>query len=116
MNIEIDLKITESALKELKKAMAEMGDSGPDQLIRISVRGGGCSGLSYGLGFSTPEEVLLGDVVEEYEGVKLVADKKSMFYLDGTTIDWVEEATHRGFKFQNQNAKNTCGCKNSSCH
>jgi len=37
-------------------------------------------------------------------------------HLDGTTIDWVEEATRRGFKFQNQNAKNTCGCKNSSCH
>ncbi len=116
MKIEIDLKITEVALEELKKAMAEMGESGADQLIRISVQGGGCSGFSYGLGFSSSEEVLPGDVVEEYEGVKLVADKKSMFYLDGTTIDWVDEATHKGFKFRSQNAKKTCGCKNSSCH
>jgi iron-sulfur cluster assembly protein len=115
LKIEIDLKITEVALGELKKAVAEMGDSGVEQLIRISVQGGGCSGFSYGLGFSSSDEVIPGDVVEEYEGVKLVVDKKSLFYLDGTTIDWVEEGDHSGFKFQSQNAKKTCGCKNSSC-
>ena len=115
MNIDIDLKITEAAIKEFKKAMSDSGDNA--SLVRVSVQGGGCSGFMYGLGFVTQEEVAPEqDVVEEFDGLKIVVDKKSLLYLDGTTIDWIDDISQRGFKFNNPNAKKVCGCNKSfSC-
>lgn len=116
MNVEIDVKVTESAVKELKKAIEEASTES-EMLVRVSVQGGGCSGFMYGLGFVAQEDVKEGeDIVEQFDGVKLVVDKKSLLYLDGTTIDWIEDSNQRGFKFDNPNVKKTCGCKkNSSC-
>lgn len=116
MNVEIDIKVTDSAVKEFKKALAE-SQSEEETLVRVSVQGGGCSGFMYGLGFVGKEEVnTTEDIIEEFDGVKLVVDKKSLLYLDGTTIDWVEDLNQRGFKFVNPNAKKTCGCNKSfSC-
>lgn len=116
MNVEIDIKVTDSAVKEFKKALNE-SQSEEETLVRVSVQGGGCSGFMYGLGFVGKEEVNTNDdIIEEFDGVKLVVDKKSLLYLDGTTIDWVEDLNQRGFKFVNPNAKKTCGCNKSfSC-
>lgn len=115
MNIEIDIKLTESAIKEFKKAI-EDSKSESDVFVRASVQGGGCSGFMYGLGFVGQEDISTEDIVEDFDGVKLVVDKKSLMYLDGTTIDWVEDLNERGFKFNNPNAKKTCGCNKSfSC-
>ena len=114
MNVEIDIKLTENAIKEFKKASEE--SQSKDIFVRVSVQGGGCSGFMYGLGFLEAGDVTSDDLVEEFDGVKLVVDKKSLLYLDGTTIDWVEDINQRGFKFVNPNAKKTCGCNKSfSC-
>lgn len=117
MNVEIDIKLTESAIKEFKKAIQESKtESESDVFVRASVQGGGCSGFMYGLGFVGKEDISSEDIVEDFDGVKLVVDKKSILYLDGTTIDWVEDLNERGFKFNNPNAKKTCGCSKSfSC-
>lgn len=117
MNIEINVKVTESAIKEFKKALQENDMPIEDNLVRVSVQGGGCSGFSYGLGFESKEEVNSDqDIIEEFDGLKVVIDKKSLLFLDGTTIDWVEDLNQRGFKFDNPNAKKTCGCSKSfSC-
>jgi len=115
MNVQIDIKLTENAIKEFKKAIDE-SKSETETLVRVSVQGGGCSGFMYGLGFIEAEDVSSDDIVENFDGVKLVVDKKSLLYLDGTSIDWVEDLNERGFKFNNPNAKKSCGCNKSfSC-
>lgn len=115
MNVNIDLKLTGNAIKEFKNSLKEFSqDKENEQLVRISVEGGGCSGFSYGLEFVDVLDVDPKlDVVEDYDGLKLVSDKKSLFYLDGTTIDWVENEDQKGFKFDNPNIKKSCGCKKS---
>lgn len=115
MNVNIDLKLTDSAIKEFKNALEDFAkDKENEQIVRVSVEGGGCSGFMYGLGFVDVLEVdPANDIVEEYEGLKLVVDKKSLLFLDGTTIDWVEDLNQRGFKFNNPNAKKSCGCGKS---
>lgn len=117
MNVNIDLKVTEGAIKEFKKALEEFSqDKENEQVVRVSVEGGGCSGFMYGLGFIDVLDVdPSNDIVEEYNGLKLVVDKKSLLFLDGTTIDWVEDLSQRGFKFNNPNAKKSCGCGKSFC-
>lgn len=115
MNVNIDLKVTDSAVREFKRALAET--DGSESFVRVSVQGGGCSGFMYGLGFVGEDDVSPdADFVEDFDGLKLVVDKKSLLFLDGTTIDWVDALDQRGFKFLNPNAKKTCGCSKSfSC-
>lgn len=110
MKIDINFKITESAMKEIKKVINESNLN--NSYLRISVQGGGCSGFMYGLGFdeSIDEEL---DLVENYEDVKVAIDKKSALFLNEVTLDWVEDISQRGFKFNNPNAKKTCGCGQS---
>lgn len=113
MNIDIDIKVTDNAIKEFKKAIQEL-NSEVDLMVRVSVQGGGCSGFMYGLGFVDQSEINSNeDIIEEFNGIKLVVDKKSLLYLDGTTIDWIDDLNQRGFKFDNPNAKKTCGCAKS---
>lgn len=79
--------------------------------LRVGVKGGGCSGLSYSLGFdSSPKE---GDKVLESDGIKLFVDGKSLFYLAGTELDFSDGLNGKGFVFSNPNAVKTCGCGNS---
>lgn len=115
MNINIDLKITESAINEFARALDEYEEK--KSLVRVSVQGGGCSGLMYGLGFVSSDEINANeDIVEQYGNLKVVVDKKSLMFLDGTTIDWIDDLNERGFKFLNPNAKKSCGCSKSfSC-
>jgi iron-sulfur cluster assembly protein len=79
--------------------------------IRVSVKGGGCSGLMYDLGFD--DKVNPADQVFEDKGVKILVDKKSLLYLLGTTLDFTDGLNGKGFQFINPNASRTCGCGES---
>ena len=83
----------------------------PDSFIRVGVKSGGCSGLSYELKFDT--ELKPEDKVFEDNGVKVVVDKKSILYLVGTTLDFQGGLNGKGFNFVNPNASRTCGCGES---
>jgi iron-sulfur cluster assembly protein len=102
--------LTESAKSQLDKLMAEAGCD-PDYFLRVSVKGGGCSGLSYDLDFDN--ELKEGDTESEDQGIKLVIDKKSLLYLLGTHLDFSDGLNGKGFQFINPNASRTCGCGES---
>jgi len=107
---EAEIKITEKAAVEVKNIMNE--NSIPDGYgLRVGVKGGGCSGLTYTLGFDA--EAKDGDTVIEQNGVKLYVDGKSLFYLSGTELDFTSGLNGRGFVFNNPNATKTCGCGES---
>ena len=103
------VKFTEGAVKELKRLMNEPGfDS--SQFLRVGVKGGGCSGLSYVLGFDAKKE---NDAAYEYEGLNFIMEKAHEMYLYGMEIDWEGGLNSRGFTFRNPNASTTCGCGTS---
>jgi iron-sulfur cluster assembly protein len=79
--------------------------------LRVGVKGGGCSGLKYSLGFDGEQKE--GDTVIEQNGIKLFVDGKSLFYLSGTELDFTSGLNGRGFVFNNPNATKTCGCGES---
>ncbi|GMQ24413.1 MAG: iron-sulfur cluster assembly accessory protein [Cyclobacteriaceae bacterium] len=79
--------------------------------IRVSVKGGGCSGLMYDLGFDA--QIIDTDHVFEDKGVKIVVDRKSLLYLAGTTLEFSDGLNGKGFQFINPNASRTCGCGES---
>lgn len=107
------LKITDAALEELQKALEEQGEV-EDPHVRIAIQGGGCSGFQYHLAIETADHLESElDTVEDHKGVKVAIDKKSLLYLDGTVLDWIDELSRRGFKFENPNAMSTCGCGHS---
>lgn len=103
-----NVRITPQALQEVKRILTEKPQPGGG--LRIGVKGGGCSGLSYTLNFDVPKE---GDHVFEEEGVQVLVDPKSLLYLGGTTLDFSDGLQDRGFKFVNPNASKTCGCGES---
>lgn len=105
-----DVNVTDKALKEMKKIMEE-NKIPAEYGLRVGVKGGGCSGLSYTLGFDPEERP--GDTVIEKDGVKIFIDMKSGLYLSGTEIDFTDGLTGRGFVFNNPNAVKTCGCGSS---
>lgn len=110
VQIEPEIKITEKAIKEVKTIQKE--NNIPDDYgLRVGVKGGGCSGLTYTLGFDAQSKE--GDTVIEQDGVKLFVDGKSLFYLSGTTLDFTDGLNGRGFVFDNPNAAKTCGCGES---
>jgi len=79
--------------------------------VRLAVRTSGCSGMAYKLEFV--DEVVPDDLVFESNGVKIFTDQKSLSYIDGTELDFVKEGLNEGFKFNNPNVKNECGCGES---
>jgi iron-sulfur cluster assembly protein len=83
----------------------------PGYFLRVSVVGGGCSGLSYKLDFDNESKPM--DQVFEDNGMKLVTDLKSLLYLINTTLDFSDGLNGKGFYFSNQNATRTCGCGES---
>lgn len=102
--------LTDAAIKEVKRLMNVQGIT--EGGLRLGVKGGGCSGLSYTLNFD--ENISEHDVVHEVAGVKVVVDPKSAIYLQGTQLDFHKDhLTVGGFKFVNPNAAKTCGCGES---
>ena len=109
-NINEEILMTEKAMAEVRKIMA--ANNIPDTYgLRVGVKGGGCSGLSYSLGFD--KEARETDKTITKDDVSLFIDPKSLFYLSGTELDYTDGLNGRGFVFNNPNAAKTCGCGSS---
>ncbi len=103
------ITITDTATAELKRLREAQGI--PDNLnLRVGVKGGGCSGFSYILGFDEKTE---GDTVYEISGFNVIVNAAHGMYLTGMEIDYIDGLDNRGFIFNNPNAKSTCGCGES---
>ena len=102
--------MTTKAKTQLTRLMEEEKCS-EDHFLRVSVKGGGCSGLTYDLDFDNT--ILDWDEISEDQGMKLVIDKRSLLYLLGTELDFTEGLNGKGFQFTNPNASRTCGCGES---
>jgi iron-sulfur cluster assembly protein len=101
--------ISEGAAKKLNSLIEESGFKTP--FVRVAVKGGGCSGLSYDLSFDTDQQT--GDTLAEDKGVQILIDMKSLLYLYGTELDFSDGLNGKGFQFINPNASRTCGCGES---
>ena len=108
--VENEIKVTEKAAKQIKQIMTE-NEIPSDYALRIGVKGGGCSGLTYNLGFDGEKKE--GDTEVIFGDVKLLVDGKSLFYLTGTELDFSDGLNGKGFIFNNPNANKTCGCGES---
>lgn len=105
-----EIQITEKAALQVKKIKEE--NNIPDaHALRVGVKGGGCSGLTYNLGFDGEQKD--GDTIIQKNDVKLLIDGKSLFYLMGTVLDFSDGLNGKGFIFNNPNAAKTCGCGES---
>ncbi|MBA4198760.1 MAG: iron-sulfur cluster assembly accessory protein [Chitinophaga sp.] len=103
------VSFTEKAINELKRLINEESFD-TTQKLRVGVKGGGCSGLSYVLGFDAQQA---DDDVYEFEGLPFIMNRSHGLYLYGMTIDWQDGLNSRGFTFTNPNASKTCGCGSS---
>jgi iron-sulfur cluster assembly protein len=102
--------LTEAALKHV---LALRERQGKDLFLRVGVRQGGCSGMSYMMDFEDPSKVRENDQVFDYDGFKIVCDPKSMLYLYGLVLDYSDAMIGGGFQFTNPNAAQSCGCGKS---
>jgi len=105
----IPVSFTEGATRQIKRLMAEK-DYDASKPLRVGVKGGGCSGLSYILGF---DEKKKDDSEFEINGIRCVINNTHEIYLHGMEIDWQDGLNNRGFDFKNPNASKTCGCGTS---
>ena len=103
------VSLTQSAVQEIKRLMNEPAFD-TKNLLRLGVKGGGCSGMTYVLGFDAPTEK---DEQFEIEGITCVMEKSHGIYLTGMQVDWQGGLNTRGFTFINPNASKTCGCGTS---
>jgi len=104
----MSITVTEAASKHIKNYIANRGKGIG---LRVGVKTTGCSGMGYVLEVS--DKIEPGDYVFEDRGVKIIIDPKSLLYLDGTELDYTREGINEGFKFNNPNVKDTCGCGES---
>jgi iron-sulfur cluster assembly protein len=104
------IAVTDKAKERIAELRTEEGHSDAHN-IRVSVKGGGCSGLMYDLDFD--DKIDPADEVFEDKGIKILVDKKSLLYLLGTTLDFSDGLNGKGFQFVNPNATRTCGCGES---
>ena len=102
--------LTPKAMSQLKQIKASKGE---DMCLRMGVRAGGCSGMSYVMDLVPTSDIASDDHVEEYEGIKCVVDPKSLMFLFGLQLDYSDELIGGGFKFSNPNAEANCGCGKS---
>ena len=108
--VENEVAISDKAAREIKKVMAE--NNIPEAFgLRMGVKGGGCSGFTYVLGFD--EKVHETDRVIDANGVKVFVDERSLPYLTGITLDYQDGLSGKGFTYENPNATRTCGCGHS---
>ncbi len=110
------ISLTEKAAAEVKRIVDEQkqsgGINGERVYLRLSIRGGGCSGFQHNLNLD-PVYNEKADELMEYHGVPVIIDRKSLLYVDGATIDFHNELNKRGFSVSNPSAKSTCGCGSS---
>ena len=108
----MDITITEKALSHVISLMAEQGVTPETHNLRVGVKGGGCSGLTYTMDFDNKIET--GDnIIEADTGLKILVDTKSFLYLFGTELQFSDGLNGKGFQFVNPNASRTCGCGES---
>ncbi|MFC1772025.1 iron-sulfur cluster assembly protein IscA [Pseudomonadota bacterium] len=100
--------LTDAAASRVKTFLDQRGKGAG---LRLGVRTSGCSGMAYVLEFV--DEIGDGDMVFEDHGVKVIVDQKSLVYIDGTELDFAKEGLNEGFKFNNPNVKDACGCGES---
>ena len=105
------IKVSDNAKSKVIELMKDDGFNPSEDFIRVGVKSGGCSGLSYELNFDRAQ--VEGDKIFEDNGVKIVVDKKSFLYLIGTTLEYSGGLNGTGFVFNNPNANRTCGCGES---
>ena len=105
------IKVSDIAKKKVIELMTDDGFDATKDFVRVGVKSGGCSGLSYDLTFDNTQEE--NDKVFEENDIKIVVDKKSFLYLVGTTLEYSGGLNGKGFVFNNPNANRTCGCGES---
>ncbi|HEY4492068.1 MAG TPA: iron-sulfur cluster assembly accessory protein [Acidobacteriota bacterium] len=105
----LEVNISDTAAGKIKNIIETKGLRGYG--LRLGVKGGGCSGLTYDLNFEN--ETKPGDKIEDINGVKVFVDFKSYLYLRGTTLEFSTDPLNGGFSFRNPNAKKSCGCGTS---
>ena len=104
------IELTTKAVDKVREIMRDQGIA--EGGLRVGVKGGGCSGMSYNLAIDTEQRP--GDKVFEKEGIKVFVDMKSLLFLDGSTLDYKDEGLmQRGFTFVNPNSTGSCGCGES---
>ena len=104
------IELTENAVREIKRVISE--NQLPQETgIRIGIKGGGCAGFTYVFDFDDKAGEF--DTVFESQGTRIFVDRKSLIYIDGTTVDFNTSLMDRGFKFQNPKADAACGCGTS---
>jgi iron-sulfur cluster assembly protein len=109
-DLENEITLTDRASSEVRKIME--ANKIPDTYgLRVGVKGGGCSGLSYSLGFDGEKRE--NDKIIMKDDIRIFIDAKSLFYLSGTELDFTDGLNGRGFVFNNPNATKTCGCGSS---
>lgn len=104
------IQMTEAALRQVLALREKQGD---DLCLRVGVRQGGCSGMSYLMNFESTSNIRPDDEVFNYEGFQVVCDRKSLLYLYGLVLDYSDAMIGGGFQFTNPNAAQTCGCGKS---
>ncbi|MFQ4143165.1 iron-sulfur cluster assembly accessory protein [Chlorogloeopsis sp. ULAP02] len=105
------IQLSEAALRQVK--LLQEKQAGKDLCLRVGVRQGGCSGMSYIMDFEDPSKITSNDEVFDYDGFKIVCDRKSLLYLYGLMLDYSDAMIGGGFQFTNPNASQTCGCGKS---
>ena len=105
------IKVSDTAKQKVVTLMTEDGFDATKDYVRVGVKSGGCSGLSYELNFD--DKMVDGDKVFEDNSVRIIVDKKSFLYLVGTTLEYSGGLNGKGFVFNNPNAQRTCGCGES---
>lgn len=104
------IQLSKAALSQVKSLQEKQGQ---DLCLRVGVRQGGCSGMSYMMDFEQESQITPQDEVFDYDGFKIVCDKKSLLYLYGLMLDYSNAMIGGGFQFTNPNANQTCGCGKS---
>jgi iron-sulfur cluster assembly protein len=105
------ITVSDRAKQQIQHLMEKEMLDKETYFLRVGVKGGGCSGLSYELGFDNLSQD--GDNIVEDNGIKVAVDKKSFLYLFGTELDFTDGLNGKGFQFINPNASRTCGCGES---
>lgn len=104
------IQLSQTALRQVKLLQEKQAK---DLCLRVGVRQGGCSGMSYTMDFEEPSQIGDHDDIFDYDGFKIVCDRKSLLYLYGLMLDYSDSLIGGGFQFTNPNANATCGCGKS---